>query len=107
MAKLESGNAHRYTVIEAQNLALGQSGVAFLSDTSTYTPPTGQLVIAIQFVSDTLFDSATVYHRLALAIFSSYPKHWLCVNGLFKLLLSLVDSGVALYTTTPIVLQNY
>ena len=58
MAKIEGGSAHRYTVVEAQNLALGQHGVAFLSDTSTYTPPTGQLVIAIQFVSDTLFDSA-------------------------------------------------
>ena len=46
------------TVQEAQNASLGQAGVAFLSDTSTYTPPSGTIVIAIQFVEDTLFDSS-------------------------------------------------
>ena len=48
---------HKYTVQEAQNASLGQAGVGFLSDTSTYTPPSGQVVIAIQFVQDTVFDS--------------------------------------------------
>ena len=58
MAKIAGANVHRYTVAEAQNLSLGQSGVAFLSDTSTYTPPSGLKVVAIQFVEDTLFDSS-------------------------------------------------
>ena len=49
----------KYTVQEAQNLGLGQGGVAFLSGTSTYTPPEGSVVVAIQFVEDTLFDAAT------------------------------------------------
>ena len=47
-----------FTVQEAQNASLGQAGVAFLKDTSTYTPPTGNIVIAIQFVEDTVFDSS-------------------------------------------------
>ena len=49
----------KYTVTEASNITLGQAGVAFLSGTSTYTPPEGQVVVAIQFVEDTLFDDAT------------------------------------------------
>ena len=32
--------------------------MAFLTGTSTYTPPSGQIVVAIQFVEDSLFDSA-------------------------------------------------
>ena len=52
------GGIHNYSVQESQNVTLGQAGVAFLSDTSTYEPPTGQVVVAIQFVDDTKFDSA-------------------------------------------------
>ena len=48
----------KYTVGEANNITLGQAGVAFLSGTGTYTPPEGQVVVAIQFVEDTQFDSA-------------------------------------------------
>ena len=48
----------KYTAEEALNLGLGQAGVAFLSGTATYTPPSGQVVVAIQFVEDTEFDSA-------------------------------------------------
>lgn len=47
----------RYTTNEAQNITLGQAGVAFLSGTGTYTPPTGQVVVAIQFMADSKFDS--------------------------------------------------
>jgi len=47
----------RYTTNEAQNITLGQAGVAFLSGTGTYTPPEGQVVVAIQFIEDTQFDS--------------------------------------------------
>ena len=49
---------YTFTVQEAQNATLGQAGTAYLTDASTYTPPTGQVVIAIQFVEDTIFDSS-------------------------------------------------
>jgi len=58
MARISGGSSHRYTVVEAQNVSLGQAGVAFLKDTSTYTPPSGLKVVAIQFVEDTVFDSS-------------------------------------------------
>ena len=48
----------KFSVQEAQNLGLGQGGVAFLSGDGTYTPPEGQVVVAIQFVEDTQFDDA-------------------------------------------------
>ena len=46
----------KYTVAEANNITLGQGGVAFLSGTAIYTPPDGQVVIAIQFIEDTVLD---------------------------------------------------
>jgi hypothetical protein len=52
------GGISNYSVAEAQNVSLGQAGVAFLSGTGTYTPPTGQVVVAIQAVDDITFDSA-------------------------------------------------
>ena len=58
MAGTRKGGLNSFTVQEAQNASLGQAGVAFLSDTSTYEPPSGQIIIAIQFVQDTVFDSA-------------------------------------------------
>ena len=58
MANKRNGGLHGFTVQESQNASLGQAGVAFLSDTSTYTPPGNAIVIAIQFVEDTLFDSS-------------------------------------------------
>ena len=33
-------SAHNYTVVEAQNVALGQTGAAFHDTTDLYTPPT-------------------------------------------------------------------
>ena len=53
-----AANIHKYTVVEQGNITLGQTGVAFLADTSTYTPPGNMKVIAIQFTEDTLFDSS-------------------------------------------------
>ena len=50
---------HTYTVQEAQNISLGQAGVAYLTDQDTYVPPTGQVVVAITFILDTVFASAT------------------------------------------------
>ena len=52
-----SNGLQKYTQQEAENIGLGQAGVAFLSGTDTYTPPEGQVVVAIQFVEDTQFDS--------------------------------------------------
>ena len=51
--------AHKYTVVEGNNISLGQGGVAYLTDTNLYTPPSGAVVIAITFVEDTVFDSDT------------------------------------------------
>ena len=53
-----SNGLQKYTQQEAENIGLGQAGVAFLSGTDTYTPPEGQVVVAIQFVEDTQFDSS-------------------------------------------------
>ena len=58
MATITGGQLHRYSVVESNNITLGQAGVAFLADTATYTPPSGLKVIAIQFTEDTLFDSS-------------------------------------------------
>ena len=53
-----SADSRTYSSQQADNYSLGQAGVAFLSGTSTYTPPTGQVVVAIQFTEDSLFDSS-------------------------------------------------
>ena len=51
--------AHKYTVVEGNNIALGQGGVAYLTDTNLYTPPSGAVVVAITFVEDTVFTNNT------------------------------------------------
>ena len=48
-----------YTVVEANNVAMGQAGVDYLTDTDTYTPPSGMVVVAIQFVDDSAFTTLT------------------------------------------------
>ena len=48
----------KYSSQQVDNLGLGQAGVAFVSGTTTYTPPTGQVVVAIQFTEDALFDTS-------------------------------------------------
>ena len=53
------GGLQKYSVVEANNLALGQAGVDYLTDTSTYEPPTGLVVVAITFVEDTIFTNNT------------------------------------------------
>ena len=58
MANFDTPGQSRYSVVETANLNMGQLGVAFVSGTATYTPPTGQVVVAIQFVEDALFDSS-------------------------------------------------
>ena len=56
---------HKYTVQEAQNISLGQAGVAYLTDTNTYEPPTGQVVVEITFILDTVFASATAAEEVS------------------------------------------
>ena len=49
-----------YSVLEAGNIGLGQAGSAYLTDMSTtYTPQTGRVVIAIQVIDDCVFGTAT------------------------------------------------
>jgi len=50
---------HKFTVQESQNLGLGQGGVAYLSDTDTYTPPSNLVVVAMTFIEDTVFTTNT------------------------------------------------
>jgi hypothetical protein len=55
-----AGGVHKYTVVETGNLSLGQLGSAYLSDTSTYSPQSGKVVIAIQVIDDCVIASGTV-----------------------------------------------
>ena len=48
-----------YTVVEANNISMGQAGVDYLTTVNTYTPPNGMVVVAITFVEDTVFTSNT------------------------------------------------
>ena len=54
MANAAKGGITKYTEQESLNIGLGQAGLAFLGDTDTYTPPTGLVVVAIQFIEDTV-----------------------------------------------------
>jgi hypothetical protein len=49
MAKAKGG-IQGYTVQEAQNVSIGQAGTAYLDDADIYTPPVGNVVVAIQAV---------------------------------------------------------
>ena len=48
-----------FTVVEAQNIAMGQVGVAFKNNQNTYTPPNGMVVVAVTFVTDSVFAAGT------------------------------------------------
>ena len=51
--------AYKYTVVEGNNIALGQAGSAFLdTDGTTFTPSNG-VVVAITMVTDCGFDTLT------------------------------------------------
>ena len=47
-----------YTVVEAQNVAMGQSGNAFVDTAGSYTPPHGKIV-AITMLTDVEFTELT------------------------------------------------
>ena len=42
----------------AKGVDLGANGMAYVADTSKYTPPDGMVVVAIQFVTDAVLDSS-------------------------------------------------
>ena len=50
---------NKYTVVEAQNIQLGQIGSAFVDTTGQYTPPTGLKIIMITMLTDTEFSELT------------------------------------------------
>tara|TARA_R100000781_G_scaffold93817_1_gene58324 strand:+ start:109 stop:462 length:354 start_codon:yes stop_codon:yes gene_type:complete len=41
----------------AKGVDLGANGMAYVADDAKYTPPDGMVVVAIQFVTGTVFDS--------------------------------------------------
>ncbi len=50
--------ANKYAVVEAQNLAMGQSGSIFVTGTEAVTCGAGTgIFVAIQFIEDTVFAS--------------------------------------------------
>ena len=50
---------HKYTVQEAQNATMGQAGAIFYDGTGTaIEPSSGQVFVAIQFITDTNFDAS-------------------------------------------------
>ena len=51
-----AGGLHKYTVVEAQNAALGQAGAIHVAGTTAVTCGTG-IFIAITFLEDTTFNS--------------------------------------------------
>ena len=50
---------NRYSVVEAQNIQLGQIGSAFVDTTGQYTPPSGLKIIMITMLTDTEFSELT------------------------------------------------
>ena len=49
-----------YSLTDAAMVQLGQTGSAYLTDTSTYTPQSGKTVVAIQVIDDCVFASGMV-----------------------------------------------
>ena len=50
---------NKYSVVESQNIQLGQVGSAFVDTTGQYTPPTGLKIIMITMLTDTEFSELT------------------------------------------------
>ena len=51
---------HKYSVVEAGNIGLGQAGSAFESGVSTITPPSGASIVAITALkADVVIDTLT------------------------------------------------
>ena len=54
-----AGGLHKFTVAEAENVGLGQTGNAFVDDTDKYEPPDGTVIIAITMLSNANFTELT------------------------------------------------
>ena len=57
-----AGGLNKYTVVEAKNIGTGQTGNAFVqaaTSATTYTPPSGSVIVAITLLSSTNFDELT------------------------------------------------
>ena len=54
-----AGGVHKYTVVEAQNIQLGQCRSAYLDDTGAYTVASGDAVVAITIIQDAKFTTIT------------------------------------------------
>ena len=50
---------HKYSVVEASNIQLGQAGSAFLKTDGQYTPPSGLKIIMITMLTDVEFSELT------------------------------------------------
>tara|TARA_R100000234_G_C4849250_1_gene114422 strand:- start:116 stop:445 length:330 start_codon:yes stop_codon:yes gene_type:complete len=50
---------NKYSVIESQNIQLGQVGSAFVDTTGQYTPPSGLKIIMITMLTDVEFSELT------------------------------------------------
>ena len=50
---------NKYSVVESQNIQLGQGGSAFLDTTDAYTPPSGMKIIMITMLTDVEFNTLT------------------------------------------------
>ena len=50
---------NKYSVIEAQNIQLGQGGSAFVDTDDKFTPPTGLKIIMITMLTDVEFSELT------------------------------------------------
>ena len=48
-----------FTVVEAQNVAMGQSGNAYVDTEGKYTPPSGTKILAITTLTDVEFAELT------------------------------------------------
>ena len=54
-----AGGLHKFTVVEAGNIGLGQSGNAFTDTTDQYTPPSGTVIVAITMAATSSFSELT------------------------------------------------
>ena len=46
-----------YSLTDAAMIQLGQTGNAFMTGASSYTPPSGMVVVAMTMIADVTFDS--------------------------------------------------
>ena len=54
-----ASSLRKYTVVESNNIAMGQSGNAYVDTTGQYTPPSGTKIIAITTLTDVEFAELT------------------------------------------------